>query len=99
MPRRNSNSQSKNSKINSAVTPIDVGKVFGGRWVETKRGKDYTVSRTFEGESLYTCPGCNNSIQIGQESYTVIQNDHFFGEQAAIDERRHWHPSCWKRFS
>jgi hypothetical protein len=56
------------------------------------------VRTTLEGNSIYKCPGCNNSIGEGERSVTVIERDHIFGEQAAIDERRHWHVPCWSRF-
>ncbi|WP_129658006.1 ATP/GTP-binding protein [Rothia uropygialis] len=43
----------------------------------------------------YTCPGCGRRIAVGSAHYVVWRNDHIFGEQRAIEERRHWHSRCW----
>lgn len=92
MPRRTHTRQYK------AFRPLNITAAIGEGFVETKRGKTYSVNKTIDGQSVYKCPNCNQSIKIGEPSYTVIEQDHLFGEQAAIDERRHWHLSCWKRF-
>ncbi|MDR1861953.1 MAG: hypothetical protein LBQ41_02910 [Candidatus Ancillula sp.] len=78
--------------------PLNFYAATGGSRVETKQGVSYTLRRTMEGSSVYKCPGCNREIPSGEASWTVIKNDHILGEQAAIDERRHWHDSCWKAF-
>ena len=38
----------------------------------------------------YTCPGCHGTIVVGQGHLVVVPCD-------AVDERRHWHRSCWAR--
>lgn len=93
MPRKN-----KKSNNNNSNNPISLASIFGGEKVETKHGKDYSVRKTFEGSSIYKCPYCNNTINYGETSLTVIEKNHILGDQAAIDERRHWHESCWKRY-
>lgn len=67
--------------------------------IEYKASKKWEVRKTYEGSSVYTCPGCYMPINQGQMSLTVIEMDHIFGQQAAIDERRHWHEGCWKRYN
>ncbi|MDR1033176.1 MAG: hypothetical protein LBL41_00130 [Bifidobacteriaceae bacterium] len=76
---------------------INMRAAAGYERIETKRGKDYKVTKTLEGSSVYLCPGCNQAIDQGKPSFTVIELNHMFGEQAAIDERRHWHVTCWRR--
>ncbi|MDR2508740.1 MAG: hypothetical protein LBC50_01250 [Candidatus Ancillula sp.] len=76
---------------------ISLGALTGAEIV-TKGGRRYQVRRTFDGSSVYKCPGCNHEIAQGKPSLTVIEQDHIFGDQAAIDERRHWHESCWKAY-
>lgn len=44
----------------------------------------------------YTCPGCSRTIQPGVAHLVVWADDHLFGEQAGIAERRHWHTHCWR---
>lgn len=44
----------------------------------------------------YTCPGCRRQVPPGTAHYVVWRNDHIFGDQRAIEERRHWHTKCWE---
>lgn len=84
--------QARNQVVNTSFTRTTSVEIV------TKGGKRYQVRKTFEGSSVYKCPGCNHSIEQGKASLTVIEQDHIFGEQAAVDERRHWHESCWKGY-
>jgi hypothetical protein len=77
---------------------LNINAIYGGVQIEVKRGKEFQVRRTLDGESVYKCPGCNGEIPRGARSFTVIECDNFFGEQAAIDARRHWHEGCWKGY-
>ncbi|MGG5171645.1 ATP/GTP-binding protein [Pseudarthrobacter sp. J1738] len=43
----------------------------------------------------YVCPGCSRAIMPGIAHLVVWQDDHLFGEETGIAERRHWHPKCW----
>jgi|GEM_PF-249842 len=43
----------------------------------------------------YVCPGCRRNVAVGSAHYVVWKNDHLFGKQRAIEERRHWHLKCW----
>ncbi len=91
MSRKNRRVSEKNREINEAV-------IFGGARTEVKRNVQYQVRRTLSGRSVYKCPGCNNSIPAGATSVTVIELNHFLGQNVALDDRRHWHNACWKRF-
>ncbi|WP_138442579.1 ATP/GTP-binding protein [Sinomonas susongensis] len=44
----------------------------------------------------YTCPGCSRTIPPGVAHVVVWADDHLFGEEAGIAERRHWHTRCWQ---
>ncbi|HEU0190707.1 MAG TPA: hypothetical protein VFR17_05480 [Mycobacterium sp.] len=41
---------------------------------------------------VYRCPGCDNEIRSGTPHVVVWATD--LG-QAGLDDRRHWHTSCW----
>lgn len=44
----------------------------------------------------YTCPECHRPIRPGLAHLVIWREDHLFGQQRAIEERRHWHSNCWK---
>jgi hypothetical protein len=44
----------------------------------------------------YRCPGCDQVISPGQQNLVVWRADSWRGEDAAIQDRRHWHKSCWR---
>lgn len=44
----------------------------------------------FQATKAYTCPGCNGTIAAGTGHLVVVP-------QAAPEDRRHWHRSCWER--
>jgi len=48
---------------------------------------------------VYLCPGCNHPIPAGVAHVVAWSNEHLFGSDAALAERRHWHTACWRRAS
>ncbi len=44
----------------------------------------------------YKCPGCHRDIKPGVAHIVAWQDDHMFGRERAIEERRHWHQKCWQ---
>lgn len=44
----------------------------------------------------YTCPGCYRQIPQGQPHVVAWRSDWIFGDEAAGEQRRHWHSACWK---
>lgn len=40
----------------------------------------------------YRCPGCDHEIALGLP-HVVAWHDE------CLDDRRHWHTACWRRFS
>lgn len=45
----------------------------------------------------YLCPGCNRSVRVGAAHVVVWPHEPGLGASSPIDERRHWHTSCWNR--
>jgi hypothetical protein len=43
----------------------------------------------------YVCPGCFRAVPPGMAHLVVWSQDHIFGEEAGLAERRHWHSNCW----
>ncbi|THJ66304.1 hypothetical protein E8P82_09405 [Arthrobacter echini] len=60
-----------------------------GEWA-VRRITERNASKT------YTCPGCNRSILPGTAHLVVWREDSFFGHEAALADRRHWHVRCWQ---
>ncbi|MFB2571133.1 MULTISPECIES: hypothetical protein [Micrococcus] len=44
----------------------------------------------------YTCPGCGRSIRAGAAHLVAWRSDWIFGDDRAGEDRRHWHPICWR---
>lgn len=68
------------------------------RRTEHRHGHDWVVQPIAPERALkeYTCPGCGLVIAPGQAHIVVIQADSVRGDAAAIADRRHWHPHCWR---
>ncbi|MET0897708.1 MAG: hypothetical protein ABWY45_07335 [Mycobacterium sp.] len=68
--------------------------------VQTRRleigpdGYDYLVVQVTGARATktYRCPGCDHEIRTGTAHVVVWPAD--LGENA-VDDRRHWHSSCW----
>ena len=45
----------------------------------------------------YRCPGCQQLIALGTPHVVVWPQVPTLGSLRAVDERRHWHTSCWNR--
>lgn len=74
---------------------LDVDRARGGRSVEEGPDGAWTVQRVRSADKTYTCPGCHQPIAPGTTHVVAISQDTFFGAQAAIEDRRHWHSACW----
>ena len=44
----------------------------------------------------YKCPGCGQFIKPGIEHVVAWRADHWSGDSASAEARRHWHPKCWE---
>ena len=45
----------------------------------------------------YRCPGCERMIPLGTAHVVVWPLVPSLSYSKAVDERRHWHTSCWNR--
>lgn len=59
-------------------------------------GEDYTVRQVRGSEKSYRCPGCDQLIAPGAAHVVAWRTEHLLGQQAAMDDRRHWHRACWQ---
>lgn len=67
--------------------------------VEAKGGADWYV-RPLTGAAstkAYRCPGCDHLIPMATPHVVVWPVQKSLLSASAIDERRHWHVSCWRR--
>ncbi|QKW09205.1 ATP/GTP-binding protein [Streptomyces sp. NA04227] len=66
---------------------------YGGfESTETWQGEQWYVRHVAGASSAgktYRCPGCDQSIGSGQPHVVA------WPEYGGVDERRHWHKSCW----
>lgn len=72
--------------------------VAGFTRTEHKRDGAWTVQSISAGRSqkVYTCPGCHREVSAGVAHIVAWRADNIFGEESAIQDRRHWHTHCWK---
>ena len=69
-----------------------------GRRTEVKMGSEWIVQSVAASRAVktYVCPGCPNDVTPGTAHLVVWRNDHLFGDEHAVAERRHWHTHCWR---
>lgn len=48
-------------------------------------------------DKTYRCPGCGAAISPGTAHIVAWPEAPRLGSEHAVDERRHWHTSCWER--
>lgn len=67
----------------------------------TRRDGEWLVRGIAAGSStkVYRCPGCDQLIAAGLPHVVVWPRVASLGSSSEIEERRHWHRSCWDRRS
>lgn len=78
--------------------PLDIERVRGRGGARTEvdaQGREWTVRTVRGGEKRYRCPGCGGDIPPGVPHLVAWTEDHLFGADAGLAERRHWHTQCW----
>ncbi|MFW6598529.1 hypothetical protein ACQBAU_08250 [Propionibacteriaceae bacterium Y2011] len=66
---------------------------------ESRSDGDWQV-RTVTGQAAtkpYRCPGCQQQIGIGTPHVVVWPSTVTSWTGGGVDDRRHWHTSCWAR--
>lgn len=87
----------KSKKYSQPFRPLNVERAMGGmRFEEGRDGLTYHVRAIPRGSKIYICPGCNGTIAVGESHVVVWTEEHFFGPAAGVEDRRHWHTSCWR---
>lgn len=97
MPRNNRRGGSQRDE----GEPLDIERLTTGfRRSETKRGYTYTVQPigASKAQKVYTCPGCNLTIEPGVDHLVAWKQDGIMGDSHDVSERRHWHKHCWRIF-
>jgi len=77
----------------SGGPPVDLTRVV------TKYDGDWNVRPLTGAASTkpYTCPGCNRPIRMATPHVVVWPVEKALLSKDALDERRHWHTTCWER--
>ncbi|MGH3424950.1 MAG: hypothetical protein ACRDO8_09485 [Nocardioidaceae bacterium] len=70
-----------------------------GQRVETRADGDWVVRPVTGSASTkpYRCPGCDHVIVPATPHTVVWPRQKSMLSESALDERRHWHTSCWQR--
>ena len=60
-------------------------------------GYDYDVKAVAASRALktYRCPGCDHEIKPSTPHLVVWPAFEGTAGEAAVEDRRHWHTSCW----
>ncbi|WP_083090160.1 hypothetical protein [Actinomyces vulturis] len=78
--------------------PLDMNRLASvPRTQEGPGGAEFTVRNVRGGQKTYVCPGCNHDIAPHTPHVVAWSNEHLFGPDRGLEERRHWHTSCWNR--
>lgn len=100
MPRKRSTGRAaKHREAMQSGEPEQFDHLLGsGRRTEFKGGNDWVVQSipAVRASKTYVCPGCPNPVDPGVAHVVVWRNDHLFGDDHAVGERRHWHSHCWR---
>lgn len=90
-----SSRRSRRRPNHAGHVPLDLDRLQGmARTERGPGGRAYSVRRVRGSEKEFRCPGCNQLIATGTGHVVAWPQDHIFGEDAALAERRHWHTGC-----
>ena len=108
-PRRAKNPKGSNRSSSRNTRGYDEYESDGGdEWMERARFGVVRLQDAPDGQwhvrqisplnaiKVYTCPGCNRSINSGVSHVVAWRADHWSGDEAAAQARRHWHKHCWE---
>ncbi|MDO4917543.1 MAG: ATP/GTP-binding protein [Rothia sp. (in: high G+C Gram-positive bacteria)] len=99
-PRRPSNSGSASSKWQRSMPAgRDISRILDpAPRIEHSFDGDWFVQfmPAVNAKKTYKCPECGRNINPGIAHLVIWQEDHLFGKDRAVEERRHWHSKCWQ---
>ena len=87
--------QGRPSKHTRPARPLGSGHASAS----TKQDGRWLV-RSIPGASAvkaYRCPGCDQVLAAGTPHVVVWPAEPSWSSASGLDERRHWHTSCWQR--
>ncbi|MDU0347256.1 hypothetical protein [Actinomyces sp. MRS3W] len=91
-------SRSSKRPYGAGHRPLDMSRLESLPRTQTgPGGAEFTVRRVRGGAKTYICPGCNQTISAGTPHVVAWSNESLFGPERGLEERRHWHTSCWER--
>lgn len=96
-PRRRVPARGRSHEGHGRPAPGDEG--FAGLPLSvTAPDGDWKVRHIRPGQSgkTYRCPGCDQEIAPGTPHLVAWRTDGLFGAESDVDNRRHWHRSCWQ---
>lgn len=100
MPRKRATGRAaKAREAAQSREPDDLTHLLGsGRRTEFKSGNEFTVQSipAARAQKQYVCPDCAHPIMPGTAHVVAWRNDHLFGDEAGVTDRRHWHEHCWR---
>lgn len=69
------------------------------RRMEVKADGGWVVQPIADGrsEKTYVCPGCHRAIPVGVSHIVSWPQVPQLAFASPVEERRHWHTSCWTR--
>lgn len=77
--------------------PLDPEFLAGAPRTETgPGGYAYTVRQVRGTDKSYRCPGCDQLIAPGTPHVVAWTEEHLWGADAGLADRRHWHSACWR---
>ncbi len=74
--------------------PLEVDRATGGRRSESGPDGEWVVQPVRGSDREYRCPGCDQVVAPGTGHVVAWRTDSWRGD--GLDERRHWHSSCWQ---
>jgi len=79
--------------------PLDVDRLMhGAARTEHRAGAEWHVQPISPRNAAkeYVCPGCGGTVSAGVAHVVVWRADSIFGDERALEDRRHWHTGCWR---
>ncbi|WP_029290408.1 hypothetical protein [Cellulomonas sp. HZM] len=72
---------------------LDVLRASGGRSTEDDEQGAWVVQQVRGSDREFRCPGCDQLVSPGTPHVVAWRSDGLPGQ--GLDDRRHWHRSCW----
>nr|WP_079166123.1 ATP/GTP-binding protein [Streptomyces oceani] len=90
-PRRNRPPRASDRPLGRADRDTEPGRSYGLERVDEWRGEEWLVRPVGGGAAgkRYRCPGCDQEIPAGVAHVVA------WARHGPVDDRRHWHTSCW----